>query len=188
MSDSLRHLLTSVHGLVFGGAFLVGFPLALVALAGTRGIAEPAPPDREQKFLAYGLWIMAVLGWAAAMLGEYAIYPWYRAKPPSGLGDFTQYPRSLLLASPHTAWLHDFGMEWKEHVSWLAPITLTMVAYVYTKYGASLRQHRGLRLTVLAFTVVSFGAAGVAGVFGWALDSFAPVGAAPTHLADDGAP
>jgi hypothetical protein len=170
-----RHVITLLHGWGFGAIFVAGFPLAIVALAGTTSSADRLPSAREQKYLARGLWLLAAIGWIAVFAGAYVIYPWYRAKPPAGLTDLSLYPRSLLLSHPDTQWLHDVGMEWKEHVSWLAPMILTMVAYIYTVYGAGLSQHKGLRRTFLTFTVVAFAAAGVSGIFGKALNNYAPV-------------
>jgi hypothetical protein len=66
-------------------------------------------------------------------------------------------------------------MEWKEHVSWLAPIAMTMVAYVAFTYGRGIIQHRQLRIAVLTFAVAAFVATGVAGVFGAFLNKIAPV-------------
>jgi hypothetical protein len=51
-------------------------------------------------------------------------------------------------------------MEWKEHVAWFAPIAITMVAYVFIKYGSNLARQRGIRKAVLAFCVAAFIAAG----------------------------
>jgi hypothetical protein len=170
-----RHVITVLHGWGFGAVFVVGFPLALVALAGTTSSADTQPSAREQQWLARGLWLLTAIGWVTVFAGAYVIYPWYRAKPPAGITDLSLYPRSLLLSHPDTQWLHSLGMEWKEHVSWLAPMILTMVAYIYTIYGAGLSQHRGLRRSFLAFTVVAFAAAGVSGIFGKALNNYAPV-------------
>jgi hypothetical protein len=175
-----RHLITVLHGWGFGLVFVVGFPLALVALGGATTAGERAPNRREQLFLTRGLWALVIVGWITVFTGAYVIYPWYRAHPPAGLTDLTFYPRSLLLSAPRTAWLHDFGMEWKEHVSWLAPIILTMVAYVYTRYGTELTQHRDLRRSFLAFATIAFLAAGVSGLFGKILNSYAPVTSART--------
>jgi hypothetical protein len=66
-------------------------------------------------------------------------------------------------------------MEWKEHIAWLAPIAMTMVAYVFIKYGPRLALFRDLRKAVLGFTVVAFIATGVAGAFGAFLNKYAPV-------------
>ena len=65
-------------------------------------------------------------------------------------------------------------MEWKEHVAWLAPISITMVAYVTMKYGRTIFQHRNMRVAVLVFAVTAFAATGVAGAFGAFLNKYAP--------------
>ena len=67
------------------------------------------------------------------------------------------------------------GMEWKEHVAWLAPIAITMVAYVISKYGRSIAQHPKMRAAVLTFAIAAFAATGVAGAFGAFLNKYAPV-------------
>jgi uncharacterized protein (DUF697 family) len=67
-------------------------------------------------------------------------------------------------------------MEWKEHVSWIAPILLTVVAYLFSVYGASLSRHRPARNAMLALTLVGFLTAGIAGEFGKLLGQVAPVG------------
>jgi hypothetical protein len=179
-----RHLLTQLHGWGFGAVFGIGLLLALVALASTTSADQEPLRIREQRLLSRALWLLVALGWITVFLGAYVIYPWYRATPPAGAPDLALYPRSLLLSHPGTAWLHDFGMEWKEHVSWLAPIMLTMVAYVYSTYGAALSQHRGFRKSILTFVAVAFAAAGVSGLFGLVLNGHAPV--ISSHAADHG--
>jgi hypothetical protein len=86
--------------------------------------------------------------------------------PPAGVTDLANYPQKLLESSPTTSSRHSLGMEWKEHVSWLAPILMTMVAYVSGKYGASITTQRPLRLAVLGFAVVAFVVTLIAGAFG----------------------
>jgi uncharacterized membrane protein len=66
-------------------------------------------------------------------------------------------------------------MEWKEHVAWLAPISITMVTFVFIRYGRSLKDHPQLRSAVLTFAVASFVAAGIAGFFGAMINKYAPV-------------
>lgn len=85
------------------------------------------------------------------------------------------FPQRLLLSSPSTAGWHSLGMEWKEHVAWLVPISITMAAAVLMRYGSTLRHHSYLRNAVLCFVAVSFFAAGVAGFFGAMLNKNAPV-------------
>lgn len=69
------------------------------------------------------------------------------------------------------------------HIAWVAPIAMTMTAYVLMKYRGSLREHPQIRRAVLVFTLTALGAAGVAGFFGAMLNKYAPVnGGAPIHL------
>ena len=84
------------------------------------------------------------------------------------------------MSSPVTIGWHSIGMEWKEHVAWFAPISITAVAFVFIRYGRDLRNHRQLRAAVLCFAVVSFVAAAVAGFFGAMINKSAPVQGGPT--------
>jgi hypothetical protein len=85
------------------------------------------------------------------------------------------FPQRLLISRASTSGWHSLGMEWKEHVAWLVPISITMVAAVFIRYGRELRHHRQLRTAVLGFALVSFFAAGVAGFFGAMINKYAPV-------------
>jgi uncharacterized membrane protein len=85
------------------------------------------------------------------------------------------FPQRLLMSSPATIGWHSLGMEWKEHVAWFAPISITMVAFVFLKYGRDLGNHRQLRAAVLCFAAASFVAAGIAGFFGAMITKDAPV-------------
>jgi hypothetical protein len=107
------------------------------------------------------------------------VYPWYRAVPPTGATDLLNYPKFLLTSSPSTSKWHTLGMEWKEHVAWLAPIAVTMVAYVTYKYSYTITRPRHLRTAVLVFMLAAFAATGVAGAFGAFLNKFAPVRGGP---------
>jgi hypothetical protein len=129
----------------------------------------------EERFIKAYLMIMVVFAWTAVLTGAYVIYPWYRAVAPPGTTDLSAFPQRLLLASPTTSGWHSLGMEWKEHVAWFAPISITMVAFVFIRYGRDLRNHRQLRAGVLSFALVSFVAAGIAGFFGAMINKYAPV-------------
>jgi len=85
------------------------------------------------------------------------------------------FPQGLLMSSPTTMGWHSLGMEWKEHVAWYAPISITMVAVVFIKYGRDFKNHRQLRTAVLCFAVASFVAAGIAGFLGAMINKYAPV-------------
>jgi hypothetical protein len=116
-----------------------------------------------------------VLAWGSVLIGAYVVYPWYRAVPPQGTFDLSMFPQRLLMSSPTSVGWHSLGMEWKEHVAWFAPISITTVAFVFIKYGRDLGNHRQLRSAVLCFAAASFIAAAVAGFFGAMITKDAPV-------------
>ncbi len=175
-----RDLITILHGMGFGVMFMLAFSGAIGVIYATAasGGSWSAHSVQDKLFRSY-LIIMAGLSWLTVLSGSYMVYPWYRAVPPPGTTDLSAYPRSLLLSSAHTARWHSFGMEWKENVSWLTPIAMTMVAYVFIKYGPQLARHRQLRNAVLGFTAAAFLATFVAGLFGALLNSRAPIGGGP---------
>jgi hypothetical protein len=176
MQISFRELITALHGLGFGAFFLFAFSGALIELYRIRN------PDRfsivsngESKLLRTYLIVMVFLAWGAVLSGAYIVYPWYRAHPPAGVTDYMDYPKWRLLSSPTTSGWHNLGMEWKENVAWFAPIAITMVAYVFFKYGSDLPRHRQVRNAVFAFGVAALIAAGIAGAFGTFINKNAPV-------------
>ena len=122
-----------------------------------------------------GLWIMAIVFWLTVISGTYIVYPWYRAAPPEGTADLSTFPRSLLLSQPNTAGWHTFGMEWKEHVGWLAPIAATVVAAIVSYYGPEIARRLAERRMVAIFFIVAFLAAAAAGAFGAFITKAAPV-------------
>jgi len=84
-------------------------------------------------------------------------------------------PRSLLLADPKTANWHEFGMEWKEHIAWLAPLLATAVAFAVTYYGRDLIKHQGIRKALIGFFTLSVVFAAIAGLFGALITKVQPV-------------
>lgn len=176
MEISLRDLVTVMHGMGFGALFMLAFSGALAQL---YWISAPGvivqPGSRERLLLNFYLIAMVVLAWATVMSGTYLVYPWYRAVAPAGVTDLSNFPQQFLQSSPRTSGWHDLGMEWKENVGWLAPIAMTMVAYVTMKYGAAVTKHKQMRMAVLGFAVAAFVATGIAGTFGAFLNKYAPV-------------
>src|SRR6202167_5118857 len=176
MEITVRGLWTLIHGMGFGALYLLACSGALVELS--RFTTSSAPSEftaGQERFLKYYLIMMVVLAWASVLIGAYVIFPVYRAAPPPGTADLSMFPQRLLMSSPTTVGWHSLGMEWKEHVAWFAPISITMVAFVFIKYGRDLRNHRQLRAAVLCFALVSFVAAGVADFFGAMINKYAPV-------------
>jgi hypothetical protein len=176
MEITTRSLWTLIHGMGFGALYLMACSGALVELY--RRYRSPLGPEiktSDERFLSIYLTVMAALAWLTVLTGAYVIYPWYRAVPPPGTANLAAFPQRLLLASPATSGWHSFGMEWKEHVAWLVPISITMAATVFSRYGRSLRVQPELRTAVIGFVWVSLLAAGVAGVFGAMINKNAPV-------------
>jgi hypothetical protein len=166
MEITLRSFWTLVHGMGFGALYSLACSGALLELY--RFVTSSAAPwetDREERFLKVYLIVMVVLAWSAVLTGAYMIYPWYRASLPPGTKDLALFPQRLLMSSATTAGWHSLGMEWKEHIAWFAPISITMAAFVFLKYGRDLRHHKQLRAGVLAFVLASFASAGIAGFF-----------------------
>jgi hypothetical protein len=175
MEISLRDLLTVMHGMGFGALFMLAFSGAIAELYRMSSPGAAAPSRRDEALLRAYLVAMVVLAWLTVITGAYIVYPWYRAIPPVGTTDLSGFPQKLLMSSPTTSGWHGLGMEWKEHVAWIAPMTMTMVAYVYGKYRAALYRQRLLHRVVLVFAVAAFFATGVAGAFGAFLNKYAPV-------------
>ena len=176
MEITSRALWTLVHGMGFGALYLLACSGALVELYrfSTSSQANDADPGKE-RFLRIYLFTMVVLAWASVLTGAYVIYPWYRAAAPDGATDLSGFPQRLLMASPATSGWHSLGMEWKEHVAWFAPISITLVAFVFARYGRELKRYRQLRAAVLSFAMVSFVSAGIAGFWGAMINKYAPV-------------
>src|ERR1700677_4232354 len=176
MEITVRGLWTLIHGMGFGALYLLAGSGALVELYRfTTSSAPSEPTPAQEHFLRVYLLVMVVLAWAAVLTGAYVIYPWYRATPTTGPADLLAFPQRFLMSNPKSIGWHSLGMEWKEHVAWFAPISITMVASVFIRYGRDLKNHRQLRSAVLCFALASFLAAGIAGFFGAMLDKYAPV-------------
>jgi hypothetical protein len=176
MEITTRGLWTLVHGMGFGALYLLACSAAIVELY-RRYKPESMTPlsTDDEAFLGTWLVAMSVIAWITVLSGTYAIYPWYRAIPPAGVTSLGAFPQALLKSNPTTIGWHSLGMEWKEHVAWLTPISITMASTVFLRYRRSLRLCPQLRNAVLAFTCVSFVSAGIAGFFGALLNKHAPV-------------
>jgi hypothetical protein len=181
MEFSDREVWAVGHGLILGTLFLLAFGGGLAGLYSLKaqlltaeGIAERTPR------LLIGSVVMAVVAWLTVLTGTFIVYPWYRAAPPAGVdlkdqSVLTDFPRYWLLASDKTADWHNFGMEWKEHVAWIAPFLATAVAFAVLYYGAQLVQRGEIRRAAIIFFTLAFVAAGAAGLFGAFITKAAPV-------------
>jgi hypothetical protein len=180
MQLSLREFVTAIHGILFGGFFLMALFGALMLLLEQSGSQARTIQTTEAAASPIGRWqtfyliAMVALGWAAVLSGAYVIYPWYRAVAPAG-ADASLYPKLLLTSHPATAGWHTLGMEWKEHVAWIAPMAATMVAFVMIRYRAAFNASRPVRGAVLGFAAAAFLTAAVAGGWGAMINKKAPV-------------
>lgn len=98
----------------------------------------------------------AAMLWLTVIIGIYIIFPPYRATPPPGVTDLSEFPRALVLASPSTAWLHAFAMESKEHMPWIASMLTAAVAFVAVRYRPRVLQNSSLRSLSVALPAISF--------------------------------
>ncbi len=174
MEITTHSLWTLIHGMGFGALYLLACSGALVELYRFTTAPSESTPG-QQRFLKVYLLAMVALAWIAVLTGAYIIYPWYRVAAPAGTVDLTLFPQRLLMSSPATIGWHSLGMEWKEHVAWFAPISITLVAFVFLRYGRDLKNHPQLRAAVLGFTLLSFVVAGIAGFFGAMINKYAPI-------------
>jgi len=184
MEITLRALVTMIHGMLFGAFFLMA-TYGLVVELSRSAFAEQPVTLTPRGYALERLYLLTIvaLGWAAVLSGTYIIYPWYRAVPPAGIADLALYPKYLLMSNAATKAWHTLGMEWKEHVAWIAIIVMSMVAHVFTHYRRAMREHPALRRAVLVFALAAFGAASVAGLFGAMLNKYAPLnGGSTIHL------
>ncbi len=179
MEMNVREIWTVIHGMVFGFIFLLGFSGALYAVYSMK--AEWLTTEGVLKTvnnIKISLWGLAISVWAAVFTGAWVVYPWYRATPPEGTTDaaaLTHFPKFLLLANESTAQWHEFGMEWKEHVAFLAPIAATVTAYAASYFGPQLARRTQERRAIMIFFIFAFATAAVAGLFGALITRVAPV-------------
>jgi len=175
MTLTAREVWAVIHGMMLGSLFLLAYAGGLAELInlGSEWATEAGIAKRVRRLIA-GTWVMAIVAWLTVITGTWIVYPWYRAALPPG-ADLNLYPKALLVSKATTAGWHNFGMEWKEHVAWLAPILATGVAYMVTRYGARLAKDAQVRRAVIVLFSVAFFAAAVAGLFGAFINKAAPI-------------
>src|SRR5512133_1312776 len=156
MHLSYREWWALIHGIIFGAFFLLAFSGGLAGLWSLRTEWVTTEGLRERvRRLKIGTVTMALAAWGTVITGTWIVYPWYRSTSPDS-------PKSKLLANSNTADWHTFGMEWKEHIAWIAPILATVAAGLVLYYGQHLARNRTVRNIV-------------AGIFGALITKAAPV-------------
>ncbi len=156
-----------------GVLFLHAFAGGITTLVDS-GAARLREPRLRQRVRTWSTLVMAAFVWLAVVSGTWLVYPGYRAAPPDGAVTLDRYPKAALLADEKLSLWHDFGMEWKEHVAWLAPFLATAVAFVVVRYAPLVARDARLRRTLAQLFVIAAVAATIAAVLGSAINKVAP--------------
>ena len=160
MDVSTREFWALIHGLILGGLFLVAFAGGLAGLYSLKPDLITAEGISERMTrLKVGFTTMALVAWATVITGTWIVYPWYREETPDSA-------KSVLLADPDTADWHEFAMEWKEHIAWIAPMLATVAAFIIIYYRADLIRNTAARRIAMGFFLASFVIAAIAGILG----------------------
>jgi hypothetical protein len=188
MSLTNRETWGLIHGLLLGSFFLLAFAGGLAELYGLRARWETDEGIAGSvRRLTIGFWVMAVSAWLTVITGTWIVYPWYREKLAGADGAGCAgaqipipgkcSPKDFLTSnvSGDTNSWHEFGMEWKEHVAWLAPMFATTAAFIVAYYGMKLARQGRVRRLAIALFVLAFATAAVAGVLGALITKVAPV-------------
>ena len=175
MLFSERSIWTMVHGIGLGGAALMGLAAALFYLCAARPTPLSSDSDNGSRAFASVTVFTALMLWLAVIVGTYIIFPPYRATPPPGTTDLSEFPRSLVLASPNTAWLHAFAMESKEHMPWIASMLTTAVAFIAVRYRGTALSNRSMRQMTFALLAVSFALVSFVALLGVFVNKIAPL-------------
>jgi hypothetical protein len=160
MDLTTREFWALVHGFLLGGLFIVAFAGGFAGLFSLRPELVTAEGARERmRRLTVGLVTMATVAWLTVITGTWIVYPWYREDTPDSA-------RSRLLENPDTENWHEFGMEWKEHVAWIAPMLATVAAFIVIYYRSDLLRNRTARLVAITLFSTAFVIAAIAGILG----------------------
>ena len=175
MLFSERSIWTMLHGIGLGGAALLGLAAALFYLYAAPPLADSRDPVTGSRSFAGVAISTAVMLWLTVFIGTYIVFPPYRATPPAGVTDLSEFPRALVLAGPSTAWLHAFAMESKEHMPWIASMLTTAVAFIAVRYRSILLQSSSLRSLSMALLAISFALVAFVSLMGVFVNKVAPL-------------
>jgi len=158
--------------LAVGAMFLHGFAEVVLSLRGSA---------RELRPMALiGSISTAFIAWATVITGTWIVYPWYRAKPPASIDvasagtALLPYPQAYLKTHAALIQWHGFGMEWKEHVGWIAPMLATAAAFVIVRYRHQIIAEVKMRQALMTMMMLGFFSAVVAGTLGVMINKMAP--------------
>ena len=104
MEISTRSFWELVHGMGFGGLYLLACSAAIVELARHYSPRVKSPlTGGDVLFLRLWLIGMALIAWVTVITGAYVIYPWYRAVPPAGTVQ--------VCPGAQSAWLEQYSVQ-----------------------------------------------------------------------------
>lgn len=160
MELGTREAWALIHGMILGAGFLLAFSGGLAGFWSLRPqlLTAEGIVDRTRR-LVWGTTGMAGLAWLTVITGTWIVYPWYREDIPTS-------PRSILKEDPKTEDWHNFGMEWKEHIAWLAPMFATAAAFIVLYYRKDLIRNQTARKIAMTLFVAAFAVEAIAGIFG----------------------
>ena len=170
-----RSIWTMVHGIGLGGTALMGLAAAMFYLYAVPDSEGSGSAPTASRALSGVTIFSAAMLWLTVLVGTYVIFPPYRATPPDGVTDLSQFPRALVLASPGTEWLHAFAMESKEHMPWIASMLATAVAFVSARYRSRVLHDASLRNMAITLLAISFALAAFMSLLGVFVNKVAPL-------------
>jgi len=170
MELSTHEFWALIHGLILGGLFLIAFTGGLATFYALRPelTSGAAAIQDATRRLTIGTITLAILVWVTVVSGTWIVYPWYREDTPDS-------PRSQLLANSDTKDWHEFAMEWKEHIAWIAPMLATAAAFIVVYYRTDLIRNQLARRIAMACFIGAFVIAAIAGILGALITKKAPV-------------
>jgi len=165
MPFTAEAILTSIHGIVLGGLFLLSYTGGLLGLYSLRsGWVTLTGFRRILQGVILAAWIIAIVPWLTVLMGTYVIFPAYQTKP-----------EVYLKSHPQLAPWHEIGMAWKQHIAWMVPLLATAVAYVVLRYSHRVVNDSKIRRALIVLLSISFVAALIAAAIGALLNKLAPV-------------
>lgn len=175
MLFSERSIWTMIHGIGLGGGALLALTAALSAFYMMQPrTGEYVTIDRT-RLLAWVSAFAALMLWLTTIVGTYVVFPPYRAIPPEGSTDLSEYPRAMILADPATEWLHRFAMETKEHLPFIASMLATAAAFAVWRYRERLFGDAALRRLAAATLAACFAIVAYVSLLGVFVNKVAPL-------------
>lgn len=166
---TLRGWLTTGHGVLFGGGYIVLLVVALGAVTWLRP-AELLPAGRESTRRQIGMTLAAAaaVAWITVITGTWGIYPWFRA-------DAAESATSVLRARASLAPWGSWVVLSKAWIAWTSAGLTTLAAAAGFRWRRRLTSEPRLRRCLQGLLTAALVAAAYAGAVGTLLAKLAPV-------------